>query len=58
MRPSHWSSTSIILNATPEWNITDPMRMNMGSGTSTNVETELSMLRISWLSPMAPPQNT
>lgn len=43
--------------ATPEWSITVPMRMNIGTGTSTNDDTELSMLRMSWPSPMPPPQN-
>jgi hypothetical protein len=54
MRLSHRSSTSMVLKAILEWNMSSPMRMNMGTGARANVEMEEYMCRVTFCRPAEP----
>ena len=54
--PSHLSSVSIIFGATPDLNMSSPMRMNSGIGSMVKLMTDPYILRIIWSRPPWPPQ--
>jgi hypothetical protein len=43
--------------ATPDWNITSPIRINKGRGNRINLDIESYKLRVSCTRPISPPRN-